>query len=157
MFEGSGVRLEGAVLDRGGKQEVIAGAGPVSIEDIVAVAEGRASVTLTDDPAFLDMIRAGEAFVDQLVAGNAVVYGITTGYGDSCTTSVPEDFVAELPLHLLRYHGCGGGRYLTETETRATMFVRLVSLAQQYSAVSLGLLTRLAELSQSQYPAADPG
>jgi len=77
-----------------------------------------------------------------------VVYGVSTGYGDSCTVNVPASLVAELPHHLYAYHGCGLGRYLDAEETRAVLVARLVSLAQGMSGVSMGLLRQIDGLLQ---------
>ena len=71
---------------------------------------------------------------------------MNTGYGDSCTTPVPADLVAELPVHLSRYHGCGLGRILDPEETRAVLVARIVSLAQGHSAVRWELLEALVAL-----------
>ena len=45
------------------------------------------------------------------------------------------ELVAELPLHLTRYHGCGLGEYLDDEQTLAVLVCRLNSLAQGYSGV----------------------
>src|SRR5262249_45089202 len=75
-----------------------------------------------------------------------VIYGVTTGYGDSCTTSVQPELVAELPRHLYTFHGCGLGDYLTPTQTRAVIGTRLVSLCKGFSGVSVELLEQLVRL-----------
>ena len=116
------------------------------IEDVVDVARGRARVRLSHDAGFLDRIGRGAEFIDRLIAEDGVVYGVSTGYGDSCTVAIPPALVAELPHHLYAYHGCGLGRFLDPQETRAVLLVRLQSLAQGVSGVSLGLLRQLEAL-----------
>jgi histidine ammonia-lyase len=59
-----------------------------------------------------------------------VIYGVTTGYGDSCTVTVPPALVAELPHHLFTYHGCGLGEPFTPAQTRAILAARLASLCR---------------------------
>lgn len=119
---------------------------PLRIEDVVAVARAEARVALSRDPAFEARINRGADFVDRLIAEDGVVYGVSTGYGDSCTVAIPPALVAELPHHLYAYHGCGLGRFLDPQETRAVLLVRLQSLAQGMSGVSLGLLRQLEAL-----------
>ena len=119
---------------------------PLRIEDVVAVAHARARVELSRDAAFEARINRGAEFVDRLIAEDGVVYGVSTGYGDSCTVAIPPALVAELPHHLYAYHGCGLGRFLDPQETRAVLLVRLQSLAQGVSCVSLGLLRQLEAL-----------
>ncbi len=125
---------------------VVFGEGRLTIEQINTLAEGRAKAQLSDSPAFRHRIRKGVEFLDRLLAEDGVIYGVTTGYGDSCTRSVPRELVDELPLHLTRFHGCGLGRILDETQARGVMATRLASLTVGMSGVSEELLERMVWL-----------
>ncbi|MCL1887218.1 MAG: aromatic amino acid ammonia-lyase [Betaproteobacteria bacterium] len=116
------------------------------IEDVVDIAENKASVHLSDDPAFCQAIRRGADFLDRLLRDEGQIYGVTTGYGDSCTVPVSLPLVSELPHHLYTYHGCGLGTYLTPQQTRAVMATRLASLCKAYSGVSYELLEQIVRL-----------
>jgi len=118
--------------------------GPLTIEDVCLLAASKADASLSDDPAFRARIRRGSEFLDRLLREDGVVYGVTTGYGDSCTVVIPPELVAELPHHLFAYHGVGLGRMLDPAETRAVLAARLQSLAQGVSGVSVELLEQLA-------------
>jgi histidine ammonia-lyase len=118
----------------------------LSIEDIVDIAHGRASATLSDEPSFRAAIARGADLLDRLLREDGTVYGVTTGYGDSCTVTVPPELVAELPHHLYTYHGCGLGEYFTPAQTRAIMASRLASLSKGFSAVSVELLLQITRL-----------
>jgi histidine ammonia-lyase len=122
------------------------GDAPLRIEDVVALSRRRATAVLSDDPAFRARITRGADFLDRLLKEDGVIYGVTTGYGDSCTVNIPPELVAELPHHLFAYHGCGLGRFLDEAETRAVLAARLASLARGMSGVSLPLLQGLVLL-----------
>lgn len=122
------------------------GAGSLAIEDVVAVARDCARVDLSADPAFAVRIERGAEFLRRLLAAGEEVYGVNTGYGDSCTVAIPPELVAELPLHLMRFHGCGLGELLDVVSTRAVLIARLNSLAQGYSGVRWELLVQLAGL-----------
>ena len=127
-------------------QPIIIGAGRLRLDDIVAIAQRSRSAQLCADPYFRARITRGAEFVDRLIAEDGVVYGVSTGYGDSCTVTIPPALIAELPHHLYTYHGCGLGRFLDPEETRAVLATRMVSLAQGVSGVSIGLLEQLAAL-----------
>ena len=126
---------------------VMFGSERLSIEDVVAVANG-APVALSDDPAFRRRIDSGVAFLDRLLREEGVIYGVTTGYGDSCTVAIPRHLVNELPLHLTRFHGCGLGADLEPAQVRAVLATRLCSLALGYSGVRHVLLERLVDFLQ---------
>ena len=119
---------------------------PLQIEQITAIAQQQAQAALSPEPAFRERIQKGADFLDRLLAEDGVVYGVTTGYGDSCTVEIPPALVAELPHHLYAYHGCGAGRYLTPEETRAVLACRMASLAQGMSGVSWALMQQLEHL-----------
>lgn len=121
-------------------------AGRLAIEDIVAIARGEAQPVLSADPAFRARIARGADFLDRLLREEGVIYGVTTGYGDSCSVPVPLHLVPELPRQLYTYHGCGLGAYLDAGQTRAVMAARLASLCKGYSGVSVGLLEGIMRL-----------
>jgi histidine ammonia-lyase len=116
------------------------------IEDIVDIARGNASAMLSEEPSFRAAIARGADFLDRLLREDGTVYGVTTGYGDSCTVTVPPELVAELPHHLYTYHGCGLGEHFTPEQTRAIMASRLASLSKGFSAVSVELLLQITRL-----------
>jgi len=118
----------------------------LSIEEVVAVAEHGANVALSPDATFAARIDAGAGYLERLLAGGNTVYGVNTGYGDSCTVGVPQELVEELPLHLTRYHGCGLGEHLSPEATLSVLITRLNSLAQGYSGVRRVLLDGLVAL-----------
>ncbi|MES2117929.1 MAG: aromatic amino acid ammonia-lyase [Pseudomonadota bacterium] len=118
----------------------------LTIEDIVDIAQGRAVAALSDDPEFRATIARGADFLDRLLREEGTVYGVTTGYGDSCTVTVPAELVPELPHHLYTYHGCGLGAYFDPAQTRAILAARLASLSKGYSGVSVELLLQITRL-----------
>lgn len=122
------------------------GDGPCTIEDVVDIAFQRARAELSSSPGVRERLQRGADFVDRLLAEDGVIYGVTTGYGDSCTVVVPPDLVEELPHRLFTYHGCGLGDFLTPEQTRAVMVTRLASLARGFSGVSVRMLEQLVGL-----------
>lgn len=124
-------------------QVLVVGETPLSIEDVVAVARQEKSVALPASAEWRELIQRGADFLDQLLQDEGVIYGVTTGYGDSCLVEIPAHQVNELPLHLSRFHGCGLGQNLDLITARAVVVTRLCSLARGYSGVSHALLERL--------------
>jgi histidine ammonia-lyase len=118
----------------------------LTLDDIVDIARGSARPVLSSDPAFRAAIARGADFLDRLLREDGAIYGVTTGYGDSCTVTVPLDLVSELPHHLYTYHGCGLGAHLTPAQTRAVMGARLASLSKGFSGVSVALLEQIVRL-----------
>ncbi len=124
-------------------EPVTFGLQPLRIEQIAALAQRTAQTSLQDDAAYRTMIAKGPQFLDSLLAQEGVIYGVTTGYGDSCVVAVPLHQVEQLPKHLYTFHGCGLGKHLDAPATRAVLAVRLQSLCQGVSGVRVELLERL--------------
>lgn len=124
-------------------EPVIFGENHLRIEDLLAVAQGRARAHLQSDAAFRQRIARGAQFLDTLLDREGVIYGVTTGYGDSCVVAVPLQQVEALPQHLFTFHGCGLGKLLDAEATRAVLGARLRSLTHGMSGVRIELLDRL--------------
>lgn len=124
-------------------ETVTFGAQPLRLEQIVGLAQRTARGALDTSAEWRERIGRGARFVDSLLDREGMIYGITTGYGDSCVVAVPLHQVEALPRHLYTFHGCGLGKLLDEQATRAVLAARLQSLCQGMSGVRLELLERL--------------
>jgi len=124
-------------------QSLTFGLMPLTIEQVVNLSQRRITSALQNDPAFRQRIARGAQFLDTLLDKEGHIYGVTTGYGDSCVVPVPLHQVKALPQHLYTFHGCGMGRILDPESTRAVLAARLQSLCQGMSGVRVELLERL--------------
>ena len=125
------------------KSLVVFDGSPLSIGDVAALAHGFSEPRLSEDARFQARIRRGADFLVRLLEEDGVIYGVTTGYGDSCEVSVPAELVHTLPRHLYTFHGCGMGEPFSLEETRAVLVARLASLCQGFSGVRYELLQHL--------------
>ncbi len=116
-----------------------------TIEDILRIA-GHKEPLEFGDRHWQEFIKKGSDFLQRLIREHPNVYGVTTGYGDSCNVKIPKELITKLPLHLTRFHGCGLGRCFNEEQTRAIIAVRLASLKRGYSGVRLELLQQMISL-----------
>lgn len=130
-------------------ETIIIGSKKLSIEDIVNIAERKVCVQLESSEHFKNKIDAGAKFLDDALKAHGGIYGVTTGYGDSCTQVVKPEHYYDLPVNLTRFHGCGLGKYFDEQTTRAIIAVRLNTLAQGFSGVSYALLKIMTEFLQN--------
>ena len=131
----------------------IVGSGCLSIHDVLALASGERRVALDDDPIYREKLAKARAIVERAESNGGTVYGVTTGVGACAGTSIPPDLRGALPVNLMRFHGCGTGRILDETEAAAVVAVRLITLAKGHSGVRAELLERLCEfLNQRLLP-----
>ncbi|WP_205473246.1 histidine ammonia-lyase [Nocardioides sp. SYSU D00038] len=106
---------------------VVVGTGPVSFEDVVAVARHEATVALGEDA--LAAVDRARAVVDELAAAPTPAYGISTGFGALATRHIPTEMRAQLQRSLVRSHAAGSGPEVEREVVRALMLLRLSTLA----------------------------
>jgi len=128
---------------------VVFGSRPITIEDVVQISRREVDVKLNDEDAFVKRINQGPITLQKLLNEDHIIYGVNTGYGNSCTVRVSKELVAELPSYLVRYHCTGLGEHFKEDQTRALLTARIVSLTKGFSAVRLDLLKQLVKLLQN--------
>ena len=121
-----------AALEIGGEK--------VTIEKLNAAAKKQIRAQLCKNGEFIRKIEKSAEFLDITLEKYGGIYGVTTGYGDSCTSVVVPQNYRDLPVNLTRFHGCGMGDYFDDETVRALMIVRLNTLSQGFSGVSMDLL-----------------
>jgi histidine ammonia-lyase len=115
----------------------------LTIELLLEAANKQIDIGLSESNDFIKKIENGADFLARTLARDGHIYGVTTGYGDSCTEIVPPEHFLDLQMNLTRYHGCGLGDFFDEKTTRAIMIVRLNTLSQGFSGVSYALLQKI--------------
>ena len=113
----------------------------LSIADVEAVARRGGSATL-EDGARQRMQRARDV-IEGLVADGAVVYGVTTGFGDLATTFIEPAQAGTLQQHLLMSHAAGVGPAFPREVVRAMLLLRANTLAIGHSGCRPVVVDRL--------------
>jgi histidine ammonia-lyase len=109
------------------EKSVLVGVGPVSPDDVVAVARHGAAVELTGDA--LAAIDRARGVIESLAAATTPVYGVSTGFGALATRHITPDLRAQLQRSLVRSHAAGSGPEVEREVVRALMLLRLSTLA----------------------------
>src|SRR6266478_3585608 len=94
----------------------------LTLTEIAAVAYGREIVQVSSSAH--PRILASRKVIDDIVARDAVVYGVNTGFGKLADVRIEHDELRHLQLNLVRSHACGIGPPLAEPEVRAMMLLR---------------------------------
>ncbi|HZW44239.1 MAG TPA: histidine ammonia-lyase [Dermatophilaceae bacterium] len=106
---------------------VAVGIGPLSIDDVVAVARQGARIEITPDS--LDEIRRSRTIIEDLAGDVEPHYGVSTGFGALATKHIAPDMRAQLQRSLVRSHAAGSGPEVEREVVRALMLLRLSTLA----------------------------
>ena len=104
----------------------------LSLDDVVAVARGA-------DVAFGEAARARVArartVIDEALADDRIIYGVTTGFGALADTRIDPSQAAALQHGIVRSHATAVGRPLSREEARAMLLLRAHVLALGHSGV----------------------
>ena len=130
--------------DRHNVKQLVINGGGLNVEDVVRVARQFAPVSL--DPQALQRVERSRAMLEKLVDEDAVVYGITTGFGRFSDINISRKDVIELQKNLIASHAAGVGESLPEEVVRAALLLRINALARGCSGVRPLLVERLLEI-----------
>jgi histidine ammonia-lyase len=98
---------------------------------------------VTLSPDVLERTSRAQRHFYNLIEKRLPIYGVTTGFGDSCFRFVEPKDAETLQRNLVSYLLCGSGELLPIEASRAMMVIRLKSLSRGYSGVSTELLERM--------------
>ncbi len=116
----------------------------LTLTEIATVALGDAAVQVS--PSAHPRVLASRRVIEDIVARDAVVYGVSTGFGKLSDVRIPRGELGQLQLNLVRSHACGIGNPLSEPEVRAMMLLRANVLALGLSGIRLEIIEMLCEL-----------
>lgn len=116
----------------------------LTIKDVVNVAREGFVVELS--PEAVSKIKKSRKYVDNLVEREAVVYGITTGFGKFSDTYISREDTKALQRNLIVSHSCSMGNPLPEETVRGVMLLRANALAKGYSGIRLETVNTLLEM-----------
>lgn len=117
---------------------------PLSLSQIAQVAYGQTSIEVA--PSAHARIQASRKVIEEIVAKDGVVYGVSTGFGKLADVHIPTDELRQLQLNLVRSHACGVGKPLSIPEVRAMMLLRANVLVLGFSGIRLEVIELLCEL-----------
>ncbi|OHD63683.1 MAG: hypothetical protein A2096_08655 [Spirochaetes bacterium GWF1_41_5] len=115
----------------------------MNISDFISVATGSRKIRLSPEKFFIERINRSYEVINECIKKNIPVYGVTTGFGDSCRNHISYDDAKKLQENLVKYHGCGVGPYFSDIETVGIVLLRLISNSKGSSGVRYDLLRQL--------------
>jgi histidine ammonia-lyase len=98
--------------------------------------------TVHIEPTAIQAVAKAKNFVDQQANGK-IIYGINTGFGPMASHIISAHQQLELQHNLIRSHAVGAGEPIKPSYVLAAMLVRLNTLLQGHSGVSLELIERM--------------
>lgn len=125
--------------------------GELTLSDLKKLRDENIQVELSQNAhqAILD----SKKMVDEIIQTDQTVYGINTGFGALAHTKIPVDQLEILQESLVLSHACGTGELLSDEVVRLILILKINTLAQAYSGVSLEIIQALITLFNKKiYP-----
>jgi len=88
-------------------------------------------------------IKASQKIVTDIVDEGHPVYGINTGFGPLCTTSISKEETKILQSNILKSHSVGVGKPIPSEIAKLMLILKVHSLAKGYSGISETTLDRI--------------
>ena len=107
----------------------------------LAILSGQLDATISEDARH--KIEASHKIVLKTSQGNQAVYGINTGFGPLCDTIISKENTSELQRKLLLSHAVGVGEPIDPELAKLMLILKVHSLSQGYSGISLPVLDRI--------------
>jgi phenylalanine ammonia-lyase len=126
-------------------REIDLGSDTLTTAAVAEFARQPARTGLRLDPAAAVRMDRSVGLMRDLIARSQPIYGITTGFGDSCVCQISPDKVVALQRNLIQYHLNGSGQLAAPDVVRATMLIRANCLARGYSGVRRDVLRLLLD------------
>ncbi len=105
----------------------------LTIQDVVKAAKGACKIQISDEA--LDRIADSREIIEKCLEKNRPVYGVNTGFGSLCNTSIEPEKLNQLQYNLVRSHASGTGEVFSSEVVRGAMVLRVNNFCKGYSGV----------------------
>jgi histidine ammonia-lyase len=113
----------------------------LTVAHAVALAQGNCKGVLP--AAALEKIQRSQRCIEHMVAQEATVYGVTTGFGILANTKISSADAALLQYKILQSHSVGVGDPIPVQTTKLMLLQKVHALAQGFSGVQLATIERI--------------
>ncbi len=105
----------------------------LTISDLYNTAASSQKISLASSAK--KAMQRSRALVEEWLASDEVIYGVTTGFGEFANVRIPHDKIEELQKNLIVSHAAGAGDPLPPEIVRAMMILRINALAKGFSGI----------------------
>ena len=107
----------------------------------ISIAEDKTALQFSESSR--GKVRASQRIVEQIVSKGDPVYGINTGFGPLCTTSISKEETRILQENILKSHSVGVGKPIRDRISKLMLVLKAHALAKGYSGISEKTLDRI--------------
>ena len=116
----------------------------LTVEDVIKVCREGEKVEIAEDAKAA--VNKARAYIEEKLENNAVIYGLTTGFGKFANVKISMEDTERLQKNLIRSHTCSLGDCFDQKYVRAAMLLRANALARGNSGIRLETLQTLVDM-----------
>lgn len=148
---------EKSILTRDPKtiKEVIVTEEGITIEEFIAVARYFAKVEFSE--GFCARIKEARKMIEQFLAENRRIYGVTTGFGENVRYVISPEDANTLQKNIIRSHACSVGEPLEIEQVRAIQMMMILNTGKGHSGISFEMITMIKNLLNAGITPYAPG
>lgn len=114
----------------------------LKLDEFESLVRGQNTIELSEE--CIDCIQKSWSFLhSHLVQNKEPIYGVNTGFGSLCSTSISHEEAEELQFNLLRSHACGMGERVPNQLVKRMLLLKILALSKGFSGVQLATVERL--------------
>ena len=113
----------------------------LTVSQVISILNGDLKATITEEAE--TKIKKSHEIVLKTALKDKAVYGINTGFGPLCDTIISKNDTTELQRKILLSHSVGVGTPIEKDLAKLMLILKMHSLAQGYSGISLAVLDRI--------------
>ena len=117
--------------------------GQDTLTSSIALGLARKEIQGILSPKTVQKIQNSAAAVEKIAQGEAIVYGINTGFGPLCTTKISAADTKTLQENLLKSHAVGVGEPVDLEISKLMLVLKIHALAQGFSGIRLETVERI--------------
>jgi histidine ammonia-lyase len=124
----------------------------LTLENIHQIVQKKIKIELSEE--VVNAVEKCRNYLDNKMKDQTTpVYGITTGFGSLCNTSISKEDLAQLQHNLVVSHACGFGDEVPHEIVKLMLFLKIQSLSYGHSGVQMTTLQRLVDFFNNDvYP-----
>ncbi len=124
----------------------------LGIDKVEKIIESKAKLSLSKES--IEAVQKCRDYLDKKMATSKTpVYGVTTGFGSLCNTSISKEDLSTLQSNLVKSHACGIGDEVPQEIVRLMLLMKIQSLSYGNSGVQVVTLQRLVDFfNKGVYP-----
>ncbi len=125
---------------------------PLSLSEVSALIQNKTKISLSEE-AVANIKKCRDFLNDKVKESPVPIYGITTGFGSLCNTSISEEDLSTLQRNLVISHACGIGEEVPRAIVKLMLLLKVKSLSYGNSGVQVETVQRLVDFFNNDvYP-----